>query len=141
MPRLISKEYAFLNLYKKLSADWIIINGDPVAITALTWAIYPTSAPGDADLELVQLSLFPMRSVLIGRKRPELRELLDLKDDPEKWESHFMLTVKDTDDGMVMKAANLEPGVNRELIMEHFVRNLVNGHKEGAAGHDRTDAS
>jgi len=141
MPRLISKEYAFLNLYKKLSADWIIINGDPIAITALTWAIYPTSAPGNADLELVQLSLFPMRSVLIGRKRPELRELLDLKDDPEKWESLFMLTVKDTGGEMVMKTAHLEPGVNRELFMEHFVRNLVNGHKEGVAGHDRTDAS
>jgi len=35
MPRLVSKEDAFLDLYKKLSADWIIINGDPVAITAM----------------------------------------------------------------------------------------------------------
>jgi hypothetical protein len=132
MPRLISREDAFLDLYKKLSADWIIINGDPVAITALAWAIYPTSAPGNADLELVQLSLFPMRSVLIGRKRPELRELLDFKNDPEKWETLFMLTVKDAGDGMITKSAYLEPGVNRELFMEHFVRNLVNGHKEGA---------
>jgi len=133
MPRLISREDAFLDLYKKLSADWIIINGDPAAITALTWAIYPTSAPGNADLELVQLSLFPMRSVLIGRKRPELRELLDFKNDPEKWESLFMLTVKDAGGEMIMKSAYLEPDVNRELFMEHFVRNLVNGHKEGVS--------
>jgi len=131
MPRLISREDAFLDLYKKLSADWIIINGDPVAITALAWAIYPTSAPGNADLELVQLSLFPMRSVLIGRKRPELRELLDFNDDSGKWESLFMLTVKDAGGEMIMKSAYLEPGVNRELFMEHFVRNLVNGYKEG----------
>jgi len=129
--QIASTEDIYLRLYGKLIKDWIVINGDPGAIISLEYAIYTPGTFKNADLELVILSAFPLRSVIIGRKRPELRNLLKLETNPGRWESLFMLTLKPSAEYMIFETRHLRPGANREQYMEWFARKVLGLQPEG----------
>jgi len=123
--KLADAEEVYLRLYRRLSKDWIVIDGDPDAIISLEYAIYTPGTFKNADLELVILSAFPPRSIMIGRKRPELRNKLKLDDDPDGLESLFLLNLKPSGDIMVVETEHLKPGVDREHYMEDFVKYII----------------
>jgi hypothetical protein len=130
--QLASTEEIYLRLYRKLSNDWIVIDGDPVALNALEYAVYTPGTPRNADIEMALLSGHPPRAIMIGRKRPELRNILQLEDDPAGWESLFLLNLKQSGDLMVVETGHLKPGVEREQYMEDFVRDILGIPVDGA---------
>jgi len=132
--QLASTEEAYLRLYWRLSKDCIVIDGDPVALNALEYAVYTPGTPRNADIEMAILAGDPPRVILIGRKRPELRDILKLEDDPEAWESLFLLILKPIGDIMVVETGHLKPGVDRDQYMEDYVRDIIGLPPEGVEG-------
>jgi hypothetical protein len=122
---LASTEDVYLWLYRRLSKDWIVIGGDPDAIINLEYQVYTPGTFKNADLELVILSAFPLRSVMIGRKRPELRNMLKLGDDLEGWKSLYFLSLKPFGKLMALETMHLNPEVDKEHFMEDYVRKIL----------------
>jgi len=121
-----SAEDVYLWFYRRLSKDWIVIDGDPDAIINLEYQVYTPGTSKNADLELVILPVFPPRSILIGRKRPELRNKLKLDDDPDGWDSLFHMNLKPSGAFMIIETEHLKPGVDREQHMENYARKILN---------------
>ena len=121
--RLEDPENAYLELYRKLNNGWIVIIGDSMAIDNIEWQVYTPNTHKNADLELI---MSPNRIFMIGRKRPELRNLLKLKDDPEGWDSLIAMSVTALPDGRVLiESKHFKPGTDRELYLESFVKDLI----------------
>jgi hypothetical protein len=129
--QLASTEDVYLRLYRRLSKDWIMIEGDPEALNALEYAVYTPGTIRKADIEAVLIAGSPPRAIMIGRKRPELRNILQLEDDPAGWESMFLLNLKQSGDIVVVETGHLKPGVEREQYMEDFVRDILGMPVEG----------
>lgn len=120
---LLGKEEVFLRIYRKLISDWVIILGDTRAIHVLVETIYEPNVSGNRDINAVFL---PRHVLFIGRKRQELIDLLNLKCDPEEWNSLFMLVMYPMVDGMLTgEARHIDPGVDRERYLEGFLRSLL----------------
>ena len=130
--KLTSMEEGYLMLYRRLSKDWIVIDGDSEALYALEEAVYTPDTFKSADMELALIAGFPPRAIMIGRKRPELRNILQLEDDPAGWETMFLLNLKQSGDLTVVEALHLKPGIDREQYMEDFVRDILGMPVEGA---------
>jgi hypothetical protein len=130
--KLTSMEEGYLMLYRRLSKDWIVIDGDSEALYALEEIVYTPGTFKSADMELALIAGSPPRAIMIGRKRPELRNILQLEDDPAGWESMFLLNLKQSGDLMVVETGHLKPGVEREQYMEDFVRDILGIPVEGA---------
>ena len=121
--RIEDPENAYLELYRKLNNGWIVIIGDSMAIEHIEWQVYTPNTHKNADLELI---MSPNRIFMIGRKRPELRNLLKLKDDPEGWDSLIAMGVTALPDSRVLiESRHFKPGTDRELYLEGFVKDLT----------------
>ena len=121
--RLEDPENAYLELYRKLNNGWIVIIGDSIAIDNIEWQVYTPNTHKNADLELI---MSPNRIFMIGRKRPELRNLLKLKDDPDGWDSLIAMGVTALPDGRVLiESKHFKAGTDRELYLEGFVNDLI----------------
>jgi len=129
--KLTSKEDGYLRLYRRLSKDWIVIDGDSEALIALEEIAYTPDTFKSADMELALIAGSPPRAIMIGRKRPELRNILQLEDDPAGWESLFLLNLKQSGDITVVETLHLKRGVDREQYMEDYVRDLLGLPVEG----------
>ncbi len=120
---LLSSEEVYLRIYRKIISDWVLILGDTRAIRVLVEIIYAPNTPGNRDINTV---LLPRNVLFIGRKRRELIDLLNLKCDPEEWNSLFMLVMYPMDDGRLTgEARHIRPGVDRERYLEGFLRSLL----------------
>ena len=121
--RLEDPETIYLELYRKLNNGWIVIIGDSMAIDHIEWQVYTPNTHKNAELELI---ISPLRQFMIGRKRPELRNLLKLKDDPDGWDSLIAMSVTALPDGRVLiESKHFKAGTDRELYLEGFVKALT----------------
>jgi len=132
--KIASMEESYLMLYRRLSKDWIVIEGDPDAITSLEYELYTPGTARSADLELAILPGLPPRPIMIGRKLPELRTKLKLDDDPDLWDSLFLMYLEPHGELMSIATEHLTPGVSREEYMQEFVKELLDMPPEGGEG-------
>ena len=121
--KIVGSEQTYSWLYRRLSRDWILITGDSEALTRLEYEVYTPNTFKNADFEAV---FIPGSSLFIGRKRPELKNLLQLKDDPEAWKSLFALILHPmAGNSLIAETEHFRPGIDRERYLEDWIRRLL----------------
>ncbi len=121
--KFITTEDTYLDIYHKLVFGWALILGDPDAITAVENSIYTPGTQKNADLEMMMIG----RSYLfIGKKTPELRNLLKLDNDKDGWDSLLaILFYPPMPGGLFMAETEHYGKEDREWMLESFVSDLL----------------
>ena len=123
--RLEDPETMYLQAYRKLMGDWILIAGDPDAIGLLEYNVYTPGTSKNADFEAV---MTPSMVFYMGRKTPELRALLQLDNDNGGWASlTWLILTALPESNYRAETRHAINTLSRGTLLETVLKNLMYG--------------
>ncbi len=135
--KLFDMEEVYLWVLKRMNEGWVLFAGDSEAIISLEETVYTPDTNKNADFEAASLPptrTLPFRTLYIGKKTPELREVLNIrKNDEDTFNSLVGVIFHVLPDGQVLgETKHLNPEIDRGSFLEEFVKEIVYGRPEEA---------
>ncbi len=129
---LFDQEDAYLRILRMLSTDWVAISGEDKMIELLENRVYTPNTNKNANFEL---AMYPGFILFLGKKTPELRKFMQLENEPEVWNSMFVINLTSYRGLGKFESKHFPPNMTtmeKNLFLEEFVKEIVYGRPEEA---------